>query len=113
MTNSAALFQMPNDRRGGSEIEDAATAAFADLEAQGLLGPIETVKRAAILKAASSLDNGLKEGRVSVATSNILKQVIDTLDSLPRAASGDTGMDALTKTLERLTDFALVEGLAS
>lgn len=111
--STASLFQITPETNGGSEIEDAATEAFEALEASGLLGPIEKVKRATILKAARTLDAGLSSGKVSVATSNVLKQVLEALDSLPLTATGDEGMDALARTLEALTDKALADGMGA
>ena len=47
--------------------------AFDDLDAKGVLGPIEKAKRAALTKAAAALDRSLNGGAPSVATSNVLK----------------------------------------
>lgn len=109
--STAALFAINPGTDGGTEIEDAAREAFEALEAAGLVGPVEKVKRATILKAARTLDAGLSSGKVSVATSNVLKQVLEALDSLPLSSTGDEGLDALARALEALTDEALTEGM--
>ena len=90
------------------DIENAVKDAFADLEAKGVLGPIERAKRAALVKAAAALDRSLNGGTPSVATSNVLKNVLESLDSLPRPAEGtDREMDALDAALAELTRDAL------
>ena len=55
MTNE--LFQVEPPPTG--EIEDAVREAFDDLDAKGVLGPIEKAKRAALTKAAAALDRSL------------------------------------------------------
>ena len=86
MTNE--LFQVEPPPTG--EIEDAVREAFDDLDAKGVLGPIE---------------NG---GAPSVATSNVLKNVLESLDSLPRPAEGtDRELDAFDAALAELTRDAL------
>lgn len=100
MTNE--LFQVQPPPTG--EIEDAVREAFDDLEAKGVLGPIEKAKRAALTKAAAALDRSLNGGSPSVATSNVLKNVLESLDSLPRPAEGtDRELDAFDAALAELT----------
>lgn len=90
------------------DIENAVKDAFADLDAKGVLGPIERAKRAALVKAAAALDRSLNGGTPSVATSSVLKNVLESLDSLPRPAEGtDREMDALDAALAELTRDAL------
>lgn len=104
MTNE--LFQVAPPPTG--DIEEAVKDAFADLDAKGVLGPIERAKRAALVKAAAALDRSLNSGAPSVATSNVLKNVLESLDSLPRPAEGtDREMDALDAALAELTRNAL------
>ena len=104
MTNE--LFQVAPPPTG--DIEEAVKDAFADLDAKGVLGPIERAKRAALVKAAAALDRSLTGGAPSVATSNVLKNVLESLDSLPRPAEGtDREMDALDAALAELTRNAL------
>jgi len=76
------------------EIENAVKETFADLDA----------KRAVLTKAAAALDRSLNEGAPSVATSNVLKNVLESLDSLPRPAEGtDRELDAFDAALAELT----------
>ncbi|WP_165215307.1 hypothetical protein [Schaalia sp. ZJ1691] len=105
--NQSELFQIaPPD--SGESIEAAVKAAFDDLEAKELLGPIEKAKRAALVKAAQTIDQALGFGRVSVAQANVLKQILETLDSLPRPAEGtDRELDAFDQALAALTSEAL------
>lgn len=104
MTTSApGLFQLDPPAPQDS-IEEAVRQAFDDLEAQNLLGPIEKAKRAALLKASAALDQGMAYGRVSVAASKVLSQVLESLDKLPRAAEGtDHELDAFDQALAALT----------
>nr|WP_300339936.1 hypothetical protein [Actinomyces sp.] len=105
------MFEMPPAQPGGEEahaIETAVRAAFEDLEAKGVLGPIERAKRAALIKAGAGLDRGFSSPKVSVATSTVLKQVMEGLDTLPRPAEGtDIELDAFDRSLAALTDQAL------
>ena len=104
MTNE--LFQVAPPPTG--DIEEAVKDAFADLDAKGVLGPIERAKRAALVKAAAALDRSLNGGTPSVATSNMLKNVLESLESLPRPAEGtDREMDAFDAALAELTRDAL------
>ena len=97
MTNE--LFPVAPPPTG--DIEDAVREAFDDLDAKGVLGPIERAKRAA-------LDRSLNGGAPSVATSNVLKNVLESLDSLPRPAEGtDRELDAFDAALAELTRDAL------
>lgn len=96
---------------GGDEIEAAVRVAFEELAGTGVLGPIERAKQAALVKAAAALDRGMAYGKVSVATSNVLKQVMEGLDSLPRPTTGaDRELDALDAALAALTQQALEQG---
>lgn len=110
MTAQYALVPLPTSV-ADTAITDAVAATFTDLDAAQLLGPIERAKRAALIKAAQTLDQGMAEGvRLSVATSNVMKQVMDGLDSLPRPIiEQDGGLDALAITMTRLTDQAFTD----
>lgn len=104
MTNE--LFPVAPPPTG--DIEDAVREAFDDLDAKGVLGPIERAKRAALIKAAAALDRGLNGGAPSVATSTVLKNVLESLDSLPHPAEGtDRELDAFDAALAELTRDAL------
>ena len=88
-----------------------AQESFEDLEAKGLLGPIEQAKRAMVTKAAAALDRGLAQPKVSVATTTVLDKVLAALDSMPRPAEGgDPEIDALDAALSHLTMQALATG---
>lgn len=108
MTASApGLFQIAPPTEGES-IQEAVKAAFDDLDAKGLLGPIEKAKRAALVKAARALDEGMAYGRVSVAASKVLSQVLESLDGLPKPTEGtDRDLDAFDQALAALTADAL------
>lgn len=105
------LFEIDSDPIGGTEISDACQRMFEDLEAKGLLGPIEQAKRAMVTKAAAALDRGLAQPKVSVATTTVLDKVLAALDSMPRPAEGgDPELDALDAALSHLTMQALATG---
>lgn len=93
-----------------NDIENAVVAAFEDLETKGLVGPIERAKRAALVKAAAALDRGMAAHKMSVATSTVLKQVLESLDTLPREQeSGDEAFDAFELSIQNLTIQAFKE----
>lgn len=106
--DAIGLFPLDTASGNDHEIEDAIREMFADLEAQGVLGPIEKAKRAAAIKAARALDNDYRTGKLTVASSNTLKQITEILDSLPRPAAGtDMELDAYTIAVQSLTQKAL------
>nr|DAJ15101.1 MAG TPA: hypothetical protein [Siphoviridae sp. ctkEu9] len=106
--DAIGLFPLETASGNDHEIEDAIREMFADLEAQGVLGPIEKAKRAAAIKAARALDNDYRTGKLTVASSNTLKQITEILDSLPRPAAGtDMELDAYTIAVQSLTQKAL------
>lgn len=109
--NQQKLFNMDTDPMGGTEISDSCRRMFEELEAKGLLGPIEQAKRAMVTKAAAALDRGLAQPKVSVATTTILDKVLAALDSMPRPAEGgDPELDALDAALSHLTMQAVAAG---
>ena len=92
--------------RKGGRVRRGETHALDALHATD--GPQQISKRAALTKAAAALDRSLNGGTPSVATSNVLKNVLESLDSLPRPAEGtDREMDALDAALAELTRDAL------
>ncbi|EEH64384.1 hypothetical protein HMPREF0044_0121 [Gleimia coleocanis DSM 15436] len=92
------------------ELETAAVKLFADLETAGLMGALEQAKKPALLATARGLDKGLAAVKVSVATANMFKQYMETLEQLPKIrTSGNTDLDALDQTLQALTREALSE----
>lgn len=106
--DAVGLFPLETASGNNHEIEDAIRETFAELEAQGLLGPIEKAKRAAAIKAAMALDADYLIGKLTVASSNTLKQITEILDSLPRPAAGtDMELDAYTVAVQSLTQKAL------
>lgn len=101
------LFPVDTATGGDNEIESAIREMFDDLDAQSLLGPIEKAKRAAAIKAARALDGDYRSGKLTVASSNTLKQITEILDSLPRPAAGtDMEIDAYTVAVATLTQKA-------
>ena len=108
--NHTGLFPLDAATGGDNEIETAIRAAFAELDEQGALGPIERAKRAAAIKAARALDGDYRSGKLSVASSNTLKQITEILDSLPRPSAGtDMALDAYTVAVTALTQKAFVQ----
>ena len=106
--DAVGLFQLKTASGNNHEIEDAIREMFAELESQSLLGPIEKAKRAACIKAARALDADYRIGKLTVASSNTLKQITEILDSLPRPAAGtDMELDAYTVAVQSLTQKAL------
>lgn len=108
--NHTGLFPLDAATGGDNEIETAIREMFAELDSQGVLGPIERAKRAAAIKAARALDGDYRSGKLSVASSNTLKQITEILDSLPRPSAGtDMALDAYTVAVTALTQKAFVQ----
>ena len=62
------------------------TAAVATLEALAaaeLLEPRHTLTCQTVLSLSAAIDNGLSYGKVSVATSTLVRHLLDAIDSLP------------------------------
>ena len=102
------LIDMPKPVPGDTAIQDSVVSTFDELEAKGVLGPIDRAKRTVLIKAAASLDTSLATGKISVAASNVIKQVMEGLDSLPKPTEGtDRELDALDAALAALTKESL------
>lgn len=98
------------DNNAPGELETAALQLFTDLETAGLMGALEQAKKPALLATARGLDTGLAAKKISVATANMFKQYMETLEQLPKIrTSGNTDLDALDQTLQALTREALSE----
>ena len=60
------------------------------------------------MNESRALDNDYRSGKLTVASSNTLKQITEILDSLPRPAAGtDMELDAYTAAVQSLTQKAL------
>ena len=70
-----------------SDVATAARATVAALDAQGLLRDQHALNAQLVLALADAVGNGLSfGGKVSVATAQLTKQLLDAMDKLPQAA---------------------------
>lgn len=70
-----------------SNLSTAAQAQLAALDRAGLLGDQHALTVQLILDLCTALDRGLGSGKLSVATSQAVRQLLDALDALPKIES--------------------------
>ena len=81
---------------------------LSELAEAGLLTGKYQAMAAVLESAAVALDRGLMAPKVSVATTTIMKTLVETLDELPEPLTGqDPYYDALDATVAALTKEAL------
>ncbi|MCI7688938.1 hypothetical protein [Trueperella pyogenes] len=100
----AELFAVRPPRREAGEIETAVIAALKDIEDAGMLTAKIRALGVTLKKSAAAADIGLESGRVSVATSQLVKQLIESLEKLPETKQ-ETGtvFDTLQATIQEMT----------
>lgn len=109
----AQLFELPHREEVPGENEQMVTGLLNELEHAGLLVGKYAVRGRALLTVARSVDRGLAEERVSVATTTLVRQMFDGLDQMPdppRVNSTDP-YDTLATVISTLTDNALHGGV--
>ena len=70
---------------GRSHLTDAARSTLAALDAAGALSDEHALTVQLILDLSAALDAGLGSGRLSVATSQAVRQLLDAMATLPAA----------------------------
>lgn len=85
-----------------SAMTDAARVTLEELAASGHLTKAHALTCRLIMDLAQALDRGLSQGRVTVATSNLVKQLLDAIASLPGEAAAPA-VDPLTAEIQALT----------
>lgn len=85
-------------------LTDAARATLEDLAAAGHLTGAHALTCRLVMDLARSLDRGLAQGKVTVATSNLVKQMLDAIASLPGQDVQAPAVDPLTEEIRILTD---------
>lgn len=112
MHETAPIFEVHTGGQpdiGSNAIEQGVIDLYKSLEEENLLGIVEIAKKPILLKAARSLDRGLENPKITVATANIAKQFFEALDGLPKPeAKGNPEIDALHETINALTTEALL-----
>ena len=91
------------DQLGGapgrhSGIAGAALATVKALDEAQLLRPQDALTVQLVVELADAIGRGLSFGKVTVATSQLVRQLIDAMDKLPQPLSGD---DALTQAWQQ------------
>lgn len=64
-------------------LEAAARNAVAYLREQGMIGPGDDLKVTLLLAVARRAGIGLTQPKTTIATTNLIRLMLDTLDSLP------------------------------
>ena len=98
------------DPDGGEpgEIEASVIETIAELDAQGLIVGRYKAMATALRRMARAVDYGLAAPKVSVATSNLTKQLYEGLEALPEpAAETGSAFDTLEATIAAMTKDAL------
>src|SRR5690606_21728989 len=83
---------------GQGHIGASARATLARLEAQGLLQPEHALTAQLVLGLSTAIDRGLGYGRVTVATTTLVKELRELIGTLPAPAEvpgGGDGWDEL------------------
>lgn len=106
MIKNQGLFEIGPGGPGPVELSTKKT--LEELSEAGLLTGKYLAMAAVLESAATALDRGLTAPKVSVATTTIMKTLVETLDELPEPLTGqDPYYDALDATLHALTEEAL------
>lgn len=77
---------------GKSGIAESALATLQALDAQGLLRPQDALTCQLVLELSQALGRGLGYGKVTVAVSQLTRQLLDALDKLPKPAGADDSL---------------------
>lgn len=92
---------------GPSGIAAAAVATVRALDEAELLRPQDALTVQLVLELASAIGRGLSYGKVSVATAQLTRQLIDAVEKLPQgAAAGDPLAEAFQKVVDLVTGEA-------
>lgn len=106
MIKNQGLFDVGPGGPGPVELSTKKT--LEELAEAGVLTGKYLAMAAVLESAAVALDRGLTAPKVSVATTTIMKTLVETLDELPEPLTGqDPYYDALDATLHVLTEEAL------
>lgn len=89
-----------------SGIAQAAVATVKALDEAELLRPQDALTVQLVMELADAIGRGLSFGKVSVATSQLVRQLIDAMDKLPQAAATSDPLDA---AWQRVVDAVTAE----
>ncbi|ALD74576.1 hypothetical protein [Trueperella pyogenes] len=108
---STALFEIaPQEpsRDTPGAIESAVIETLTELAAAGRLSGKYKAIGEALKHTAKAIDRGLAQGKVSVATAQLTKQLYETLEKLPEPqVETGSAFDTLEATISALTLEAL------
>lgn len=83
------LGDLASTPTGRSSIADSALATLRALDEQNLLRPQDALTCQLVLELSQALGRGLSYGKVTVAVSQLTRQLLDALDKLPKPAETD------------------------
>lgn len=100
------LFELTTGE--GGAIHTAVKALIDELEAEGLLDYRTRLLTVVMESAAKALDHGLTAPKVSVATTQLARQLLDGIEMLPKPpAKTGTVFDTLPDVIAAATKAAL------
>lgn len=105
-----ALFVAPQHEHAPGAIESSVLDVVASLTEQGLMTGKYQAIGTSVISIARAVDTGMVGGKrgVSVATANLAKLLVETLENLPEPVVGqDPFYDALDAQLAALTQESL------
>lgn len=103
------LFHVPPPSHETGANERTVIELLAELDSGGALTGIYRAKGNVLLTLARGVDQGMRERKISVATSQLLKQLYDGITEMPeppRHNSADT-YDTLRAVIEYMTEQAI------
>ncbi|MDD7465991.1 MAG: hypothetical protein PUK59_07165 [Actinomycetaceae bacterium] len=103
------LFTLPEPEHTVGENEQTVLELLADLDAGGLLTGVYKAKGNILISIARGVDCGMQARTISVATSQLVKQLYDGLAEMPeppRQNSADS-YDTLRAVIEYMTEQAI------
>lgn len=107
--SQAALFSIPEPEHSIGENEQTVLTLLSDLDAGGLLTGIYKAKGNILISIARGVDSGMRARTISVATSQLVKQLYEGLAEMPeppRQNSADS-YDTLRAVIEYMTEQAI------
>ena len=96
MADPVPLFEVTKPRVGPGRLETAARTTIQALRDAGIMGAAHELSAVLVIDLARSVDTGLSEAKVSIATTHMIRCLMDLMDNLP---SAEAGTDAFAELL--------------
>ncbi|OKL49301.1 hypothetical protein [Boudabousia marimammalium] len=101
------LFELEAAKPDATPMEKHARNYLETLRGQGLIQAHHELRCAMIVELSRAVGEGLAQGKKTIATTNLAKQLNDMLADMPQPlAQGNKTLDALAITLENLSHAA-------